>query len=219
MSQPEKHLSYTRVVVTALLLLYCSNSTSAQTSYPNVRAFLKSTLTGSGRLSVQAKGDLNGDALADWAGVVKRQEPDSSSTNQLYVLLRLRTGGYQLAEKSIEEEIPGMGCCWLESLKIRGSSIYVQNNAKGVSVFEEVTHQFKLYNGEWRLVGLRIHLTDNSPGNEGTVDTNMNVLTGNVIETFHRGKRKPVIKLSKKKFDTFLLKDFDFSTRFANDES
>ncbi|MBC7909167.1 MAG: hypothetical protein H7Y30_01620 [Pyrinomonadaceae bacterium] len=171
-----------------------------------------------GRLSLKARGDLNGDGLEDWAGVIRRQPADASPTYQLYVLLRQAQGGYRVAEKSIEEEIPGMGCCWAESLEIRRNSIYIQNNAKTVSVMEAVTHQFKLYQGEWRLVGIRTYYTDFTPDAEGTVDTDMNLLTGLVIEKKQKGDGKPMTKNRRRTFATYLLKDFDFSPGFGNEE-
>jgi hypothetical protein len=212
-------VSHLRLALSALVILWCPFSITAQVHVPSIDAFLKSTLKGEDRLSVDAKGDLNGDGLEDWAGVIHRQPADSSPTYQLYVLLRLRQGGYHVAEKSIEEEIPGAGCCWVESLEIRRSSIYIQNNAKTVSIMEAVTHQFKLYKGEWRLVGIRIYHTDHSPDAPATIDTDMNLLTGSVIEKRQQGDNKPVTKSRRKRFAIYLLKDFDFSTRFGNEEA
>lgn len=211
-------MSHLRLALSALVILSCPFSTTAQVDFSSVDAFLKSTLKGEDRLSIGTKGDLNGDGLADWAGVLHRQQADSSPTYQLYVLLRLRQGGYRVAEKSIEEEIPGAGCCWVEDLRIRRSSIYIQNNAKTASVMEAVTHQFKLYKGEWRLVGVRSYHTDFSPDAPATVDTDMNLLTGLVIEKRQEGDNKPATKSRRKRFATYLLKDFDFSIRFGNEQ-
>lgn len=77
---------------------------------------MKSILNGEDQLSVDARGDLNDDGLQDWAAVIHRRKPDSAPTYQLYVLLRQPNGGYRVAEKSLEEEIAGMGCCWVEDL-------------------------------------------------------------------------------------------------------
>lgn len=211
-------MRHLRLALSAVVILLCPFSTIGQVDFPSVDAFLKATLKGEDRLSVEAGGDLNGDRLADWAGVLHRQPTDSSPTYQLYVLLRLSQGGYRVAEKSIEEEIPGMGCCWVEDLAIRRSSIYLQNNAKTVSTMEAVTHQFKLYQGKWRLVGIRIYYTDLSPAAPAIVDTDMNLLTGLVREKRQKGDKRPVIKTLRQKISTYLLKDFDFSTRFGNEQ-
>jgi hypothetical protein len=200
----------------AALLLLCAPLTAAaaQTEFASVDAFLKSTLKGAGdRLGAEAKGDLNADRLEDWAGVINRQGPDSGQTYQLYVLLRSREGGYRVAEKSKEAPVPGMGCCWVEDLEIKQSSIYIQNNAKTASTMEAATHQFKLYKGEWRLVGLRIYYTDQS--NDTSTETDMNLLTGAVVEKKQKGERKPVARRRSKKFPTSYLKDFDFNNGFG----
>lgn len=204
------------LVFSTAFLLFSPLSLAAQTDFPSVAAFSKSILKGKGQISLKATGDLNGDGQADWAGVVRRNPADSSPTYQLYVLLRLPQGGFQLAEKSIEEEIPGMGCCWAEDLAIRSSSIYIQNNAKDASTMEAATHQFKLYKGEWRLVGVKILITDFSTDPPSEMDTDMNVLTGLVIEKRQKGNNKPVTKSRRQKFGTYLLKDFDFSNGFGN---
>ncbi len=207
------------LVLTALIILSCPFAVAAQADFSGVDAFLKATLKGEDRLSLEARGDLNGDGQADWAGVIRRQPADASATYQLYVLLRQAQGGYRVAEKSIEEEIPGMGCCWAESLEIRRASIYIQNNAKTASVMDATTHQFKLYKGEWRLIGIRTYSTDFTPDAEATLDTDMNLLTGLVIEKKQEGNGKPVTKNRRKKFASYLLKDFDFSSTFGNEES
>ena len=204
-----------RLVISILFILCCAFSTSAQVNFSSIDEFLKSTLKGEDKLSVEAKGELNGDGLEDWAGVMHRQPADHAPTYQLYVLLRLPQGGYQVAEKSKEEEIPGAGCCWVENLEIRRSSIYIQNNAKTASTMEAATHQFKLYKGAWRLVGLRIYYTDLSPTTPSTIDTEINLLTGAIIEKRQKGDNKPVTVNRRKKFPTYLLKDFDFSNGFG----
>lgn len=201
------------LILSTLIILCFSFSAHAQDNFSSPEAFVKSISTGGAQLSLKARGDLNGDGLADWAGVIRRQRPDESPTYQLYVLLRQRQGGYSLAEKSIEEEIPGMGCCWAEDLRITRSSIYIQNNAKDASTMEAATHQFKLYNGVWRLIGLRIYLVDHS--SDVSTETDMNLLTGAVIEKKQKGENRPTTKRRNKKFATYLLKDFDFSNGFG----
>jgi hypothetical protein len=207
-----------RLAFAALVIIFSALPATAQVEFKSIDAFLKATLKGNAQLNEKALGDLNGDGLKDWAGVIHRREEDSSPTYQLYVLLRLRQGGYQVAEKSIEEEIPGMGCCWVESLEIRRASIYIQSNAKSASVMEAVTHQFKLYKDEWRLIGIKTYYTDFTSRATATIDTEMNLVAGTVTEKSQKGRRKPVTKSSRKKFDIFLLKNFDFSTRFGNEE-
>ncbi len=204
------------LVLSALVILWCPFITTAQVDFASIDVFLKSTLKGEDRLYLEARGDLNGDGLEDWAGVLERKKSDSSSTTQLYVLLRLPQGGYRVAEKSKEQKIAGMGCCWVEALEIRRSSIYIQNNAKTHITMEAAFHQFKLYQGEWRLIGVRDYYLDHDPGSEdASVETDMNLLTGSVIEKRQKGENKPTIRRRNKKFASYFLKDFNFSTGFG----
>lgn len=202
-----------RLILGTLVLSLCAGQTAAQEEFSSSNAFLKSVLRGKDSVTAQASGDLNHDGLADWAGVIHREKPDFGSTSQLYVLLRQRQGGFRLAEKSLEEQIAGMGCCWVEDLRISRSSIYIQNNAKTAVTMEAATHQFKLHQGQWRLVGLRIYYIDH--GSDVTTDTDMNLLTGAVIEKRQKGERKPTTKRRSKKFGRHLLKDFNFFNGFG----
>jgi hypothetical protein len=206
-------LQYQVFILVTLGLSLGPVAVAAQVEFSSSDAFVKSILKGEDSLTAQATGDLNNDGLADWAGVIHREKPTFGSSSQLYVLLRLRQGGFQLAEKSLEEQIAGMGCCWVEDLRISRSSIYIQNNAKTAVTMEAATHQFKLYQGQWRLVGVRIYYIDHSK--DITTDTDMNLLTGVVIEKRQKGNRKPAIKRWSKKFGRHLLKDFDFFNGFG----
>lgn len=202
-----------RLLLPLMAILCCPFAASAQTDFASIDAFLKATLKGGDQLSVQAKGDLNGDGLEDWAGVIQRGETGSAPTYQLYVLLRSGGSGFRVAEKSKEAPIPGMGCCWVENLEIKRSSIFIQNNAKTASTMEAATHQFKLQRGEWRLVGVRIYSIDQST--DTSTETDMNLLTGAVIEKKQKGERKPAASNRRKKFSTFFLKDYDFYNGFG----
>jgi len=202
------------LILSALAILFCPFTTDAQAVFPGIDVFLKSTLKGEDQLNLEARGDLNGDGLIDWAGVILRQQKSNfARTNQLYLLLRLPQGGYRVAEKSKEAHVAGMGCCWVEDLKISRSSIYIQNNAKTAATMEAATHQFKLYNGEWRLVGVRIYYLDQ--GANALSETNINLLTGSVIEKRQKGNNKPRSRSSRKTFAIHLLKDFEFSNAFG----
>jgi len=188
----------------------------AQSEFPTPEAFIKSVSNEKSTVDEQARGDLNGDGLADWAGVVRREKDGFSSTYQLYVLLREPGGGYRVAETSTEAQIPGMGCCWVEELRISRSSIYIQNNAKTAATIEAATHQFKLHKGQWRLIGVKIYYVDQS--SDTATDTEVNLLTGLVIEKKQKGERRPTVTRRSKKFGLHLLKDFDFLNGFGIEE-
>jgi hypothetical protein len=204
----------TLLVLTLWLSLGVQTSRTQQpVDFATVEAFLKQTLTRGDSLTVDAKGDLNGDGVEDWAGVILREKSDVVRTSQLYVLLQQTGGGYRVAEKSREEQVAGMGCCWTEDLKITRSSIYIQNNAKTAATMEAATHQFKLYKNEWRLVGVKIYYIDRST--DITTETDMNILTGAVIEKKWKGQSQPTTKRRQKAFGRFLLRDFDFFNGFG----
>lgn len=205
------------LLLLVLLLLSAPLPCPAQDDFQTVGAFLKATLTDVDRLSTDARGDLNNDGLEDWVGVVRSEPQNDSPTYQLFVLLRTPQGSYRLAEKTQKAEIPGMGCCWLEDLTIRRGSIYIQNNAKTATTMEAATHQFKLHEGGWRLIGLRIYLTDHTPNAPMTNDSDMNVLTGLVIEKVQKGDNRPVSRRRTKKFPVSYLRDFDFSNGFGSE--
>ena len=204
------------VILTTLLFSSCF-STLAQDNFRSVEAFLKATLQKGEQLSTSAKGDLNGDATEDWVGVIHGRPEDGAPTYQLFLLVRSTDGEYRIAAQTEKAEIPGMGCCWLEDLSIRRGSIYIQNNAKTAATMEAATHQFKWHKGEWRLVGVRIYLTDHTPGAESTTDTDMNVLTGQVIDKTQKGGKRPVSTRRTKEFPVAYLRDFDFLNGFGTE--
>jgi hypothetical protein len=205
-----------RLLLPALVILWSPLTAAAQGDFPSIDAFLKSTLKGEDKLGAEARGDLNGDGLEDWAGVIHRQPAGSPQTYQLYVLLRSGQS-YRVAEKSKEAPVAGAGCCWVEDLRISRASIYIQNNAKTASTMEAATHQFKLYKGEWRLVGVKIFYTDQ--GSDASTDTDMNLLTGEVIEKKQKGESRPATRRRRQKFSTHLLKNFDFYNGFGTEKS
>src|SRR3712207_3288424 len=75
-------VSHLRLTLSALVIFLFPFSAAAQVDFSSIDAFLKSTLKGEGQLSVEAKGDLNGDGLEDWAGVINRQPADSSPRSE-----------------------------------------------------------------------------------------------------------------------------------------
>ena len=204
------------LLLSTVVVLWCPCSTTAQVDFASTDAFVKATVKGEDQLLFEAKGDLNGDGLEDWAGVISRQQPDSPHTDQLYVLLRRTGSGYHIAEKSKEEEVSGTGCCYVEALEIRGGSLYIQDNIKADGAMNAVTHQFKFLQGKWRLIGMKISRTDFNPTEPVSIDTDMNLLTGSVIEKRQKGDDKPVSRKRRRKFGIYLLKNFDFSETFGN---
>ncbi len=56
------------LILSTLVVFCCSFTATAQAEFPSTEAFLKSVLEAKGNLSTEARGDLNGDGLADWTG-------------------------------------------------------------------------------------------------------------------------------------------------------
>ena len=201
-------------LLSILLVLFTGalNAFAQRNVEKNIAEFLKSTLNAGDKLDVEATGDLNGDRLADWAGVISRKKAppfvedgmETDRTVQLYILLRQKQGGYVVAEKSKETGIFGLGGNFIESLEIKRSSLYVhfKSNVRYGSF-----SQFRLYKGEWRLVGWRE--SNIPPEPEPIIEKDRNLLTGAVIETRREENRKPLVRRYTKKFPRVLLKDFN----------
>jgi hypothetical protein len=180
-------------------------------NFDSVEAFLKSMMKGEDKLEFQTKGDLNGDGLEDWAGIIERKKTvplvedgiEIFKTVRLYVLLRQRQGGFLIAEKSKETGVFGVGNVYLEDLEIRRGSLYLQVNAQAYASFS----QFRLYQGAWRLVGWREVRVDVE--NDKLLETDRNLLTGAVVEKRQIGSRKPSFKRYRKNFSRYFLRDFN----------
>lgn len=123
----------------------------------------------------------------------------------------------ELRRKRRKQKSPAWVVAGFEDLTIRRGSIYIQNNARTAATMKAATHQFKWYKGEWQLVGVRIYLTDHTPGAESTTDADMNVLTGLVIEKTQKGDNRPVSTRRTKKFPVAYLRDFDFLNGFGTE--
>jgi len=189
------------------------NAIAETAFYDSIDAFKKETLKGTDSIELEAKGDLNGDGLQDWVGIIFRDKDGFPRKHQLYVLLQDPAHGYAFVASSSEAEVAGMGCCWVEDLNIKRASILIQNNVKTASSMEAATHQFKLYHGIWRLIGLTIYDVDLEK--DQSIKTDINLLTGDVIQTEQSGNEKPVMAKRKIKPSVFLLKDYDFYNDFG----
>jgi hypothetical protein len=208
----EKPIRRFRFCGSILLILLSGLTVAAQSQFPNIEAFLKTTLQNEDRLNFEAKGDLNADGHDDWAGVIQRRKLSAEATVQLYVLLHSTNGGgYRVAEKSLEVENSSSGCCYVENLEIRKGSLFIQNNFKDSDGIDAVTHQFKLYDGKWRLIGLRIY--EAKPSTDLSVEIDLNLLTGIVIKKTQKGENKPITRSHRQNFSRHFLKDFDFSQK------
>ena len=176
-----------------------------------IDAFLKSVTQAGDTLEFEAKGDLNGDSLSDWTGIIRRKksppfvenETETDQTIQLYILFRQPDGSYKLAEKSKETGVFGGGMPYIEALDIERGSVMLQLNSTAYASFS----RFRFYKNVWRLVGWREVRVDNEK--DSLFEKDRNLLTGAVIEKRQTGERKPVFKRYQKRFPPLLLKNFD----------
>ena len=106
-------------------------------------------------------------------------------------------GAYELSQATLESEPAVIMCCWVEDLRIKGGSVFVQNNVKADSSMQSTIHQFKLYKEKWRLIGKRIFF--NELEKDEIKETDINLFTGDVIQKNQLGDQKPVIKKYKVK--------------------
>lgn len=176
-----------------------------------VDAFLKSVMQAGDTLEFEARGDLNGDSLADWTGIIRRKKSppfveegsETDTTIQLYILFRQPDGSYRLAEKSKETGVFGGGKPYVEGIDIERGSVMLQINDTAYASFS----QFRFYKNVWRLVGWREVRVDNEV--DTLFEKDRNLLTGAVIEKRQKGEQKPVYKRYQKKFQLMLLSKFD----------
>ena len=185
--------------------------------YSSIDEFLSANMSklGSG-VTASAKGDLNGDGLDDWAGVLWDTEFDFLGGRQLstlYVLLRdKKTGSYRVDGISDEAVILNSDCCNVEDLRIKNESVYLQINARRHDGIRVTTYQFKLHDRSWRLIGLRIYnvIAGDKSRKDSAIETDMNLLTGDVIVSWYSGNKREERKRRKEKFEEFYLSGFEF---------
>jgi hypothetical protein len=200
-------------------IAYTSNSNEVSTTrelekelFPSIDDFLKKA-SKKGDEVVSAKGDLNGDGIEDRAVNVHRPQADYHS-DQLYILIRQGASGpFRVEVTNGEWQTAHNGCCWVEQIEIKNSSLYIQYNAKTHGTMEAATHQFKLYQGAWRLVGVRVFYLD--IGADRSTETDMNLLTGRVVVTKQKGDKRTGLTNRRKKFSASYLKDYDYDTAFG----
>jgi hypothetical protein len=166
-----------------------------------------------------AIGDLTGDGLDDLAIVVASEKDIFDRSQQLFVLTQDSSGQFLVTTSSQNARVAGMGCCWVESLEITDGSIFIQNNAKTACDIEAATHQFKLYRGQWRLIGLKIFFYQHCDDPQVSDTLDINILTGKTIHEHQLDERPPRIWTTRTPPMIYLLKDYDFFNGFGAPET
>jgi hypothetical protein len=202
-----------------LATLWCNSTFASPTNYDSAEDFLLSIPHARSDESSLAEGDLNGDSLKDLVIVAKSEPKEFKRYNQLHVLTQDKSGKFTLAISSKKSQITGMGCCWLDSVKIRNGSIYLQNNAKTSCEIEAATHQFKLYKNTWRLIGLKISNYQHCADPQIMQVRDINILTGKIIDSKQIDDNPAKYEYKVFTPGKILLKNYDFFNGFGAPET
>jgi hypothetical protein len=151
-----------------------TSAVAAERGYKSVDEFTRSLPANPERQINVAEGDLNGDGLSDRAILT---DDGDGMTHQLHVLLQTRDGKFLVAQKSKRND----GFWQAVSLSIEKGSLFV--NIEGARPTSGARHQFKLYRGIWRLIGLRYSSVTGKTADGGVASSGFewNVVTGDVM--------------------------------------
>jgi len=202
-------------IVALNLLLFSTVNYAAPALFKNESDFIASLSDSNANQSKVVRGDLTGDGLADIAILAVSGADLSDRSQRLVVLVQGANGLYHVAASSVQTQLVGAGCCWVEWLEIRRGSIYIQNNAKTACNIETATHQFKLYRGAWRLIGLKIIYYEHCAEPQVTTTQDFNVLTGKAIYTDETEGKKPKVRIRHWPPTVYLLGEYDFFHGFG----
>ncbi len=190
-----------------LFVLANFGSTASECEYKTVDDFTRSLPANPTRQIQIAEGDLNGDGLID-RGILT--DDGDGKTHQLYILLQNKIGVFSLAQSTKRNE----GFWQAVYVSIEKGSLFV--DIEGASPTSGAKHQFKLYRGIWRLIGLRYSSVTGSTGDGGVASNgyDWNVLTGDVVQSDDKaGKLNN--KRSKWPAEICKLEDYDFDPTFC----
>lgn len=164
---------------------------AAETEYASPAAFLKS-VPGAKAIESEASGTLAPDDAEYWAGrVYGDTEPNSGSDaglfRQAFLLKKLGNGKYVLVEKSAKNTSNGGTGHWrLGGVSIAHGSLYIDYGYNWHQCEGSSTSQFKFYDGQFRMVGVKSVETDSLQDLKIYTDTNL--LTGRaIVRRVHHG--------------------------------
>lgn len=192
----------------ATLVFFLANigAIAAEREYRSVDEFTRSLPANPERRIVIAEGDLNGDGLNDRAILT---DDGDGKTHQLYILLQTREGGFSIAQKAKQN-----GGFWQAVYpSIEKGSLFV--DIEGMRPTSGARHQFKLYRGIWRLIGLRYSSVTGSTEDGGVTTSGFdwNVITGEVIYYGEADKKNN--KRGKWTAEICRLENYDFDPVFC----
>jgi len=186
----------------AALCPVCAHAANPAARFDSVDSFI-SSMPGATHENVKgAYGELSGPGHKDWAGLVFINNPDSEGTQQIFILTQGDDGKYQLAASDQSSDADGgTGHHTVDEVKIAKSSVYISSSWNWHGCGGGATHQFKNYNGQWRLIGVTFNRSNSTTTNVkgeaaydvgDSVNIDRNVLTGNIIIKSKPLGKKPV---------------------------
>lgn len=199
----------------ALLWAFSASADPGRRHYASVQAYLDALPRSDRPFTKGAYGDLAGVGRQDWAGIVSFSRPrpeGGSDTEQDYerviILTQAADGTYLEAAKSTPINVsPTFG---FRRVQITNRSAFVSSGSSWHECGDSATHQFKLYQGQWRLIGVKFQqggLTEAEDGSSGqdAAEFDRNVITGNVTAKITRFNQKPVERRFRVKPQVILL--------------
>jgi len=171
-------MSLYRILVVAITGLTLAPSVRAlESEYNGIDDFMSGVPNMTVVNKQVVEGDLNQDTRYDKV-VLINSESDGIAYDQIFVLLQTSNGGLRITGKSMKVRSDEINL----SLKINKGSFFVS-----VEAIKSIwgTYQFKIHNGDFRIIGLKLHVAEDSgePDHDitGIVDTDFNLLTGKLL--------------------------------------
>jgi hypothetical protein len=190
---PKGSLMTRNPLVLFLAACACCESAVAEEPrhYASVAAFVDS-IPGAVKDRVDGDyGELGGPGHRDWAGVVAihQERPHAiGDAQQVFVLTQTPAGDYVVAAQSAAV---GKRFFVIDQARIKKGSVFVASEWSRPDAGAQYVHQFKLYAGQWRLIGARFHFgcaykdESGDAGGGDQVDLDRNLLTGQAIARYH----------------------------------
>lgn len=186
-------------------------------TYANVDLFLRAVEDVMPARTSGVYGALTGLGRRDWVGdVYFRGEGDPAPWHQLVILVQQADGRYRPAAWSrVMSAEGGTGHHYIAGVEIRNDSLYVMNDWNWHGCGGTARHQYKLYKGDWRLIGVTFTRTNAVP--KGTdefeptdsMTFDRNVLTGDVIVDYRPRDGKPVRTRKRGTPEKLLFHDYE----------
>jgi hypothetical protein len=199
-------------LVTLLFVFVSIGATAAEREYRSADEFAH-TLTADPARKTKiveiVEGDLNGDGLSDRA--ILTDEGDARS-HRIYILLQTQRGRSSIAQETKQND----GFWEAVYLTIENGSLFI--NIEGMTPTSGARHQFKLYRGIWRMIGLKYSSVDahrtREDGGVSTSGFDWNILTGDIIFEDDTDKEKNN-KRDKQFVGMCRLGNYDFDPLFC----